>query len=198
MLSSVFRFSLPEVSSSIILKDLLRSFKIERPINPNRAPPWDLSVILSYLKSARFEPLEAVSLRELTIKTLFLVSLATAKRVGELQAISRQFSRKDNDIYLSYLPEFRAKTESETNPLPRHFCVKSLIDFVGNLEEELLLCPVRAIDVYVSKTSRLLPSPRSLFRSPRNPSRSLSKNAMSFFLRDVIIRATEHGSCPGP
>ena len=147
MLSSVFRFSLSEVSSSIILKDLLLSFKIERPINPKRAPPWNLSVVLSYLKSARFEPLEAVSLWELTLKTLFLVSLATAKRVGELQAISKQFFRKDNNIYLSYLPEFRAKTKSETNPLLRLFCVKSLIDFVGNLEEELLLCLVRAINV---------------------------------------------------
>ena len=46
---------------------------------------------------------------ELTKKVLFLVSLATAKRVGELQAVSKKVSFSGGDIRLSYLPEFVAK-----------------------------------------------------------------------------------------
>ena len=44
-------------------------------------------------------------------KTLFLVALATAKRVGELQAVSRQVSFRGEDMYVSYLPHFVAKTD---------------------------------------------------------------------------------------
>ena len=50
----------------------------------------------------------------------------------------RQFFAGD-DIHLSYLPEFRAKTESKAKPLPRSFVVRSLKDFVGSMEDELVL-----------------------------------------------------------
>ena len=41
MLSSVFRFVLPSISSHPVLHDLLRSFRIERPLPSSRVPPWD-------------------------------------------------------------------------------------------------------------------------------------------------------------
>ena len=135
-----------------------------------------------------FEPLSSCSLRDLTQKVLFLVSLATARRVGELQAVFRNVSLSGSDLYLLYLPDFRAKTESSANPLPRSFCVRSLSDFVGALPDELLLCPVCALRLYISRVYSVSPRPRTLFVSPCSPSRSLSKNALSFFLRDVISR----------
>ena len=84
-------------------------------------------------------------------------------------------------MFLSYLPEFRAKSESSVRPLPRSFRVRSLRDFVSSPPKELLLCPVWALQVYLSRTSSLPSRPRSLFVSPRNPSRPLS-----FFIRNVI------------
>ena len=94
----------------------------------------------------------------------------------------------------SFLLEFCAKTESSVNPLPRSFCVRSLADFVGDLPEELLLCPVRDMRHYVSRTASVSSRPRSLFVSPRAPSRPLSKNVLSFFLLDVITRASSSSS----
>ena len=67
------------------------------------------------------------------MKVLFLLSLATAKRVSELQAISMWVTFQGDDLSLSYLPEFGAKTESECNPLPHSFLVRSLVNFVGDL-----------------------------------------------------------------
>ena len=89
MLSAVFRTVLPEISTSPVIQDLLRSFKVEAPCRAIRPPTWDLLKVLTYLRSSVFEPLSNASLRDLTRKTLFLVALATAKRVGELQALSR-------------------------------------------------------------------------------------------------------------
>ena len=189
MLSGVFRFILPELSSHFVLHDLLRFFRLERPLSSSRVPPWDLLVVLQFLRGPPFEPLASASLQALTQKVLFLVSLATACRVGELQAVSREVSFSGSDAYLSYLPEFCAKTESAVNPLPHSFCVRSLKDFVSDLPDELLLCPVRALRSYLTRTSSLASRPCTLFASPRSPSPSLSKNALSFFLRDVISRA---------
>ena len=137
MLSGVFRFVLPELSSHFVLRDLLRSLRLERPLSSSRVPPWDLSRVLSFLRSPPFEPLSSCSLRDLTRKVLFLVSLATALRVGELQAVSVEVSSSGKDLFLTYLPEFRDKSESEARPLPRFFRVRSLSDFVGSLPDEL-------------------------------------------------------------
>ena len=82
MLSAVFKSVLPEISTSPVLHDLLRFFQAEAPIREVHPPSWDLTIVLTFLRSSSFEPLTTISLRDLTRKTLFLLSLATAKRVG--------------------------------------------------------------------------------------------------------------------
>ena len=60
---------------------------------------------------------------------------------------------------------------------------------MGDLLDESLLCPVRTVRTYLALTSSIPPRSRSLFISPRGPSRALSKNTLYFFLRRVIIDA---------
>ena len=166
-----------------------RAIPADTPLSSSRVPPWDLSLVLSFLRGPPFEPLSSCTLRELIQKVLFLMSLATARQVGELQALSTQVSSSGDDLFHSYLPEFRVKTESLVRPLPRSFPVPALPDFVGSLPEELLRCPVMALRVNLSRTESLPSRPRSLFVSHRAPSLSLSKNALSFFIRNVIAEA---------
>ena len=73
MLSSVFRFKLPEISSSSVLRDLIRSFKVEAPVRSIGPPSWDLDLVLRFLSSSAFEPLTSSSLRDLTKKVLFII-----------------------------------------------------------------------------------------------------------------------------
>ena len=145
MLSAVFRSVLLEISTSAVLHDLLRSFRVEAPIRSVTPPSWDLLKVLEFLKSPEFEPLHQASLRDLTRKTLFLSALASAKRVSELQALSRTVSFSSSAAVVSCVPEFIAKTESAVRPLPRTFTIQSLSDFAAGLPDEMLLCPVRAI-----------------------------------------------------
>ena len=116
MLSSVFKVCLPEISSSPILKDLVRSFEISAPRPLHQSPPWDLDEVLEYLSDPHFEPLAYASFRNKTRKALFLVAMAIAKRVGELQALSFSVSHRGDDLVLHYDPFFLAKTESVSNP----------------------------------------------------------------------------------
>ena len=90
---------------------------------------------------------------------------------------------------VSYVPEFLAKTQSALRPLPRSFLVKSLADFAAGLHEDLLLCPVRCLRIYLQRTAPGVNRPRCLFVSSRNPTRAISKNAISYFLREVIAEA---------
>ena len=149
-------------------------------------PSWDLSKVLRFLNSGAFEPLRDAPLRDLSKKVLFLLVLATAKCVGELQALSRIVSFVGSDACLSYVPEFVAKSESPSRSIPRSFLVKSLSDFAAGLDDDLLLCPVRALRVYLDRTLSLALSRRRLFVSPSCPTRAMSKNAVSFFMREVI------------
>ena len=54
MLSSVFKFCLPEISSSPILKDQVCTFEISAPRPLHHSPPWDLDKVLEYLSGPPF------------------------------------------------------------------------------------------------------------------------------------------------
>ena len=84
---------------------------------------------------------------------------------------------------LCYLPEFRAMTKTASNPLPGSFVVKALSDCVGSGDEERLLCLVRVLrfSLYRLKTNS---SSSFFFVLPSNPSRPISENALSCFLRE--------------
>ena len=186
-LALVFRYRLPEVSTSPVLADLIRSFELSS-IRRQPVVQWDLKAVLSSLQDPPYEPLAEVSLRLFTCKVLFLLALGTAKRVGELHFLSAKVPSIGDNLSLSYLLEFFAKSERKTK-IPRHFMLKSLGDFVGFEREEMLLCPVRALRHYLHRTATITNRPRNVFVSPSNNSRLLSKNVMSFFIKRVIIDA---------
>ena len=143
--------------------------------------------------------MSSASLRDLTRKTLFLNALATAKRVRELQALSRLVSFSSLAAGLSYVLEFVAKTETATRPLPRSFEVQSLGDFAAVLPEDLLLCPVRSLSAYMTRTSQVVNRPRRFFVSSKCPSRAMSKSGISYMLRELIVQSgasSQSGQAP--
>ena len=73
--------------------------------------------------------------------------------------------------------------------LPRTFTIQSLSDFTAGLPDEMLLCPVRALSVYVARTSRFVNRPRRLFVSSCNLSRAMSNNGFSYLLREVMVHS---------
>ena len=132
--------------------------------------------------SEAFEPLENLSLRSLTKKELFLVALTTVKRVGEIQALSRVVSSIGSDLVVSHLPHFVVKTTRADASFPCSVCVRALCDFTGDLEEDSLVYGAERTRSAVAHAS-------SLFVSSCSPSRPISKNAVSYFLWEVISDA---------
>ena len=168
MLSAVFRTVLPEISTSPVLQNLLRFFKVEAPCRVIRPPAWGLLKVFDYLRSSVSEPLSNSSLRDLTRKTTFLVALATAKRVGEIQALSRFVSFSSSAAGVSYVPEFLAKTETVVCPRPRSFVIQSLGDFLTIfccIRPALYMCMCRGLPTLLIVLTSYL-SPLFVLRDP--------------------------------
>ena len=88
------------------------------------------------------------------------------------------------------MPAFlTSRSLSLTRSIPRSFLVKSSAEFAAGLDIDLLLCLVRALRLYLLRARSLSPCRHRLFVSPRHHSRAMSKNAVSFFLREVISAA---------
>ena len=58
-----------------------------RPAPRKVWPSWDLPTVLETLSSSPYEPIQSASLRNLTLKTLFLIAIASGRRCSELHAL---------------------------------------------------------------------------------------------------------------
>ncbi|XP_072010038.1 uncharacterized protein [Engystomops pustulosus] len=93
---------------------ILASSRI-RPQILRRVPTWDLKLVLDALSRPPFEPLDSANIKNLTLKTTLLVAVTTARRLGEIQAISikEPYMRVLSDrIILTLDPGFIPKVTS--------------------------------------------------------------------------------------
>ena len=74
------------IAQSSDLHRLLSSFHRDRPKSSRNLPKWNLSVVLNELTKAHFELMKDTDLKHLTLKTAFLLALASGKRRSEIHA----------------------------------------------------------------------------------------------------------------
>lgn len=70
--------------------------------------------------------------------------VTTAKRVGELQVLSVLTAMEDDDLLLSYIPNFIGKTDTEKSLVP-WVLFGSLASIVGLVKEKCLICLARVL-----------------------------------------------------
>ena len=68
------------------LNRLLSSFHRVHPKSSRNLPKWNLSVVLKKVIKALFEPMKDTDLKHLTLKTAFLLALASGKCHSEIHA----------------------------------------------------------------------------------------------------------------
>ncbi|KAI2648082.1 ORF V: Enzymatic polyprotein [Labeo rohita] len=183
----------------------LRGARRVNPPRPHLVPSWDLSVALRGLRGPPFEPLVSVELKFLSLKTALLTALASIKRVGDLQAFSvneacLEFGPADSHVVLRPRPGYVPKVP--TTPFR---------DQVVNLQalppEEAdpalaLLCPVRALRVYVfmGLCTRSFRRSEQLFVCFRGQQKgnAVSKQRLAHWVVDAISLAYESQGEPCP
>ena len=157
---------------------LMRSFRLARPVRHRFMPQWDLHVVLNALLHPPFATSNpdgrstdrSIELKWRTCKTLFLLSLATARRRSYLHALSAApphclFLRGDSpeQSVLKLLPGvgFLAKNQLPSTA-PKHITVPGIAHLNPD-EPERMLCPVRQVGLYLRDTENIRGDRRRLF-----------------------------------
>ncbi len=137
----------------------MRGVRRLRPVHPTAVPSWDLTVVLEGLVTAPFKPLESASERILTLKVTLLLALTSLKTVGDLQAFSVSETCMDFAPGLvkvtlrprpGYIPKVLS-TSFRSQVVTLHYFHPP--PFASSEDEKLhMLCPVRALKLYVDRS----------------------------------------------
>ena len=163
------QLGVPPCFSSSIVADVIKGAAFSQRKSAQRCPRWDVFLVLAFLRESRFEPLAKATLPDLSKKALFLIALASARRVSEVHALSG-LSRDvaflaDGGLQLEFLPEFLAKNQSSEDDSPS-VLIPSLEEVVCPDDPDRVNCPVRVLRYYRSRTEKFRSSnQRRLFIS---------------------------------
>jgi hypothetical protein len=179
-----------------VFADLFRSFKVTRPLKQNTAPKWDPVLVLNALTRSPFEPISKAEIMELSVKTLFLVLLASALRrnhIFHLDASRVSFGTNDQRVTIGVLSEFVSKREAESNkPVPHTLVIPALS--IASSREDRSLCPVRALRQYLTVTKTYRRNRRRLFLPLAKEKQDFRADALTYWVRKLIIHS--HKNCP--
>ena len=136
---------------------LLSQFEVERPHPCHAVPSWDLALLLHALHCAPFKPLAQAPLWAPAFKTVFLVTLASAKCCSKLHTFSHRVQHPENWSSVTLLPNplFMAKTKRACHPDTRlqEVTLRALAPFVDpDLSTDTNNCVVCAVKIYLSCT----------------------------------------------
>jgi integrase len=170
---------------------ILKNFKVEDRKTASPPPKWDLNIVMRHLRSKAYEPLGEKSMEILSHKTLFLIALATAARLGEIHAIDihRISFDKKGTAFLQLEWGFLAKNQDPGEP-DRSYIIPSLRPLLGRDDkEDYSTCPVRALKYYMKKSQDERGKRRRLFIPLKKKESEISRTELSFWMRNVILKA---------
>ena len=117
-------YNMVDLTNSVFLRNLLKNMDRQRPRYKELGPKWNLALVLAYIISPLFEPLIKASLWHLTLKTVFLLKLASGRRRNELHALScdekcYHFRADGGLVTLITKLGFLAKNQKTQDSMPR-------------------------------------------------------------------------------
>ncbi|CAJ0952184.1 unnamed protein product [Ranitomeya imitator] len=172
-----------------------------RPINI--VPSWDLNIVLKGLTLPPFEPLSSITMDKLAWKTTFLVAITTARRVGELQALSI------NEPYMKILqdrlilrldPSFLPKVVSDFHK-SQEIILPSFYQEPKNEEEEHFhTLDVRRMVLYYLHASEKIRKDQNLFIHllGQNKGKKTSRSTIANWIKRAILEAYQIQGLPPP
>ena len=134
------------------------NFHRDKPKGRRGVPSWNLSLVLHQLTKAPFEPMRKASLKHLTFKTVFLLTLGSGKSRSEIHAwLYRNIRHQENWSQVSLYP---SPSFLSRNQLARDgpACVAPVVipalapSLDKSLKEDKSLWPVRAFRYYLDRT----------------------------------------------
>ena len=175
------------------LHRLLSSFHRDCPKSSRNLPKWNLSVVLNELTKAPFEPMKDTDLKHLTLKTAFLLALASFGH----SKIHAWFANKVSNLgqweNVALFPssDFIAKNQlvREGSQSVSPVTIPALTTIVDRqFKEDRTLCPVRALRYYLDRTKDLRGSRSLLFISfKKGHTSDIRPATLSSWLKQTIL-----------
>ena len=176
------------------LHRLLSSFHRDRPKSSRNLPKWNLSVVLNELTKAPFEPMKDTDLKHLTLKTAFLLALASGKRRSEIHAwVANKVSNLGQWEKVALFPssDFIAKNQlaREGSQSVSPVTIPALTNIVDRqFKEDRTLCLVWALRYYLDRTKDLRGSRSLLFISfKKGHTSDIRPATLSSWLKQTIL-----------
>ena len=176
------------------LHRLLSSFHRDRPKSSRNLPKWNLSVVLNELTKAPFEPMKDTDLKHLTLKTAFLLALASGKRRNEIHAwVASKVSNLGQweKVTLFSSSDFIAKNQlaREGSQSVSPVTIPALTTIVDRqFKEDRTLRPVWALRYYLDRTKDLRGSRSLLFISfKKGHTLDIRPATLSSWLKQTIL-----------
>ena len=176
------------------ISDMIASMELQRPRPTPVLPQWDLGVVLEALNKPPYEPLQEASFKHLTLKTVFLLAMASAGRRSELHALRFdqnyiQFKPKGAGVTLYFSPEFMRKNQ-KPNQVNDPWYIPAIP--TGKPEFGAPNCPVRALRYYhryLTEHPELRKGRRRLFFpiKDNNAGKELSAPSISRWICTTIV-----------
>ena len=192
------RIEVNGVASDLFLRGI---FNYVPPVRARRMPCWSLDVLLSFLLTPPFEPLESAPFFRLVQKALCLILLASGRRIGDVCFLSRSARPLPygQGLSLSWVPGYVPKVRTPS------FAVDSpsIRRLTSAVPSDRLLCPVRAYNILLSRSLDLVedvPLARRHHRLWVNPRNLLpaSKGSLSRWFVNLVVASRHHHGLDGP
>ena len=187
------------------IKLLVRAFRLERPVQRRIMPKWDLHLVLLSLMRPPFTSQseddgessdDVIPLKWRTLKCLFLLALASARRRSYLHALSIApgrcvFARGNTQrqLVVSLLPEpgFLAKNQLPAQA-PEWITVPG-IAHLNPTEPERMLCPVRQLKLYIRDSERIRGGRQRMFIHWNHSIRDIMRSHISRWIVETVKEA---------
>ena len=203
--ASVLRHWVYDPAADPNIKLLVRAFRLERPVQRRIMPKWDLHLVLLSLMRPPFTSQseddwessdDVIPLKWRTLKCLFLLALASARRRSYLHALSIApgrcvFARGNTQrqLVVSLLPEpgFLAKNQLPTQA-PEWITVPG-IAHLNPAEPERMLCPVRQLKLYIRDSESIRGGRQRMFLHWNRSIRDIMRSHISRWIVETVKEA---------
>ena len=185
------------ISSSPYLSKLLRSFFLKRPPMTKLVPAWSLPRVLEALARPPFEPMATSSLHHLSMKTAFLIAIASGQRRSALHALCLtpgHIRWERRGVRLIPRAKYIAKNQTASSG-PVEIFISPLSE-LSSIVEDKVWCPIRALKWYLDRTKNLRKDDQ-LFIITREPYTPASQDSISRWIVEAIQAAGTEALLPG-
>ena len=139
---------------------------------------WDLSIVLKYLGT--LHPVDAITLKNLTLKLLMLLLLVTGKRGQTIHMLSLdRMTLTESHCEFQILHHTKTSKPGNENS---HILIRAY-------NKDKKICPVATLSEYLKRTKSLRDHEQRLFISYIQPHHTVSRDTISLWAKSVLDSA---------